>query len=157
MKKMILTLVLAMFTFVGGMAQDVFGKWKTIDDATGEAKSIVEIYKKDGKVFGKVVEILNPDKQDATCVDCPSYAKDKPIKGLVILRNLKKNKNEYDGGTILDPNTGKESGHRRSGRSDQDLPARVVRRGSRTRSRTRHDLDYVLPTRSAPTRAGRPD
>jgi len=108
MKKMILTLVLAMFTIVGGMAQDVFGKWKTIDDATGEAKSIVEIYKKDGKVFGKVVEILNPDKQDATCVDCPSYAKDKPIKGLVILRNLKKNKNEYDGGTILDPNTGKE-------------------------------------------------
>lgn len=108
MKKVILTLLLAMFTIVGGMAQDVFGKWKTIDDETGEAKSIVEIYEKGGKVYGKVVEILNPDKQDAVCVDCPGSAKGKPIKGLVILKDLKKNKDEYDGGTILDPNNGKE-------------------------------------------------
>lgn len=28
------------------VAQDIFGQWKTIDDETGEAKSIVEIYEK---------------------------------------------------------------------------------------------------------------
>ena len=32
------------------------GRWKTIDDATGKAKSVVEIYQaKDGRLAGKVV------------------------------------------------------------------------------------------------------
>ena len=58
---------------IGGVlqlfAQDtrVLGQWKTIDDATGEAKSIVEIYKRDGAVYGKIVAILNPDDRDKTC------------------------------------------------------------------------------------------
>ena len=41
-------------------AQDIFGKWKTVDDETGAHKSIVEIYEKKGKVFGRVIEILEP-------------------------------------------------------------------------------------------------
>jgi hypothetical protein len=36
----------------------VVGKWKTIDDQSGEEKSVVEIYEKSGKIFGKVLEIL---------------------------------------------------------------------------------------------------
>lgn len=90
-----------------GTAQDVFGKWKTIDDETGEAKSIVEIYQQNGKVYGKVIEILNPSKKNATCVDCPGDAKGKPILNLVILKDLKKDGKEYSGGTILDPSNGK--------------------------------------------------
>ena len=31
-------------------SQSIFGKWKTIDDETGEEKSVVEIYEKEGKV-----------------------------------------------------------------------------------------------------------
>lgn len=107
MKKAILTVLLIAFVAVTGSAQDVFGKWKTIDDETGEAKSIVEIYKKDGKVFGKVVEILNPAKKNATCDKCEGTDKGKPIQGLVILKDLKKDGSEYNGGTILDPNKGK--------------------------------------------------
>jgi uncharacterized protein YhfF len=42
----------------------VTGKWKTIDDQTGEAKSIIEIYEKGGKVYGKVVDILALLKKD---------------------------------------------------------------------------------------------
>jgi hypothetical protein len=30
----------------------VTGKWKTVDE-TGQAKSIVEIYEKSGKIYGK--------------------------------------------------------------------------------------------------------
>lgn len=39
------------------------GVWKTIDDETGEAKSHVEIYEKDGVLHGKVVKLLqkSPD------------------------------------------------------------------------------------------------
>ncbi len=102
-----LTIVFLVCAIFVGTAQDVTGKWKTIDDDTGEAKSIVEVYKQDGKIYGKVIEILNPAKKDAVCKDCPDEAKGKPILGLVILKGLKKDGDEYSGGTILDPNKGK--------------------------------------------------
>ena len=107
MKKIFFTLSIILFTAAAAVAQDVTGKWKTIDDETGEAKSIVEIYKKNGKVYGKVAEILNPARRDATCNDCPGDAKGKPILGLVILKNLEKDGDEYSGGTIMDPQNGK--------------------------------------------------
>lgn len=107
MKKTLLTLALIICAVLTGTAQDVLGKWKTIDDQTGDAKSIVEIYKHDGKIYGKVIEILDPTKQKAVCKDCPDEAKGKPILGLVILKGLEKDGNEYSGGTILDPNSGK--------------------------------------------------
>ena len=34
----------------------VFGKWATIDDETGEKKSVVEIYERNGKVYGELHE-----------------------------------------------------------------------------------------------------
>lgn len=107
MKKIMLTIAFLVCAIFVGAAQDVVGKWKTIDDETGEAKSIVEIYKQDGKIFGKVVEILNPSKKDVTCDKCPDEAKGKPVLGLVILKGLKKDGDEYSGGTILDPTSGK--------------------------------------------------
>jgi uncharacterized protein (DUF2147 family) len=88
-------------------AQDVFGKWKTIDDNSGKAKSIVEIYKKDGKVYGKVIEILNPERQNAKCDNCEGADKEKPILGMEIIRGLEKDDDEYNGGRILDPESGK--------------------------------------------------
>ncbi|RAV27865.1 DUF2147 domain-containing protein [Sinomicrobium soli] len=89
-------------------AQDVFGKWKTIDDETGQEKSIVEIYEQDGKVYGKVVEILNKDRLDARCDKCKGEKKDKSILNMVIIEGLEKDGDEYSGGIILDPNKGKE-------------------------------------------------
>ncbi|TRZ43635.1 DUF2147 domain-containing protein [Robertkochia solimangrovi] len=88
-------------------SQDIFGKWKTIDDETGEAKSIVELYKENGKVYGKVVEILNKAKKDNVCDKCEGAKKDKPILGMVIVEDLEQDGDEYEGGTILDPNKGK--------------------------------------------------
>nr|WP_224483633.1 DUF2147 domain-containing protein [Robertkochia sp. 3YJGBD-33] len=102
---------LAFFSFLtvtfSANAQSVYGKWKTIDDETGKEKSIVEIYEKDGEVYGKVVEILNKDRVDAVCDLCEGEKKDEPILGMVILEGLEKDGDEYEGGTILDPNKGK--------------------------------------------------
>lgn len=106
MKRITLSLFLLCFSTVL-FAQDVTGKWKTIDDNTGEAKSIVNIYKEDGKVYGKVVEILNEEKKDALCKDCSGEDKGKPIQGLVIIKGLEKDGDEYTDGKILDPSTGK--------------------------------------------------
>ena len=107
MKNVIATFVLTAFAALSMQAQAVTGKWKTIDDETGKAKSIVEISEKNGKLYGKVVEILT-DKKDAKCDKCPGADKGKPIKGLTIIKGLSKDGKEYSGGTITDPSSGKE-------------------------------------------------
>lgn len=107
MKKIFLTFSLIVLTVMTSVAQDVTGKWRTVDDETGKAKSVVEIYKENGKIYGKVIEIVDPSKRDATCTECPGDAKGKKIMGLVILKDLKKDGKEYNGGTIMDPNNGK--------------------------------------------------
>lgn len=107
MKNLIVAFVLSVVASLELQAQTVTGKWKTIDDETGKAKSIVEISEKNGKIYGKVVEILT-DKKDAKCDKCPGADKGKPIKGLTIIKGLKKDGSEYSGGTITDPGSGKE-------------------------------------------------
>lgn len=87
--------------------QSIFGKWKTIDDVTGKEKAIVEIFEIKGKVYAKIIDILNPEKKHHKCEKCENEDKNKPILGLTIIKGLKKNDDIYDGGTILDPNTGK--------------------------------------------------
>jgi uncharacterized protein (DUF2147 family) len=105
MKRTFFTLLFVMFA--GILSAQVTGKWKTIDDETGQAKSIVEIYEKDGKIYGKIVEILNPAKKEAKCTKCKGADKDKPILGLVIIKGLTKDDDEWTDGDILDPNKGK--------------------------------------------------
>ncbi|WHT38175.1 MULTISPECIES: DUF2147 domain-containing protein [Myroides] len=104
--------MLMLLFLLGGLmtmnAQSIVGKWKTFDDQTGDAKSIVEISEKGGKYHGKVIEILNPAKKDSKCEKCPGNDKGKPIEGLEIIKNLSKKGEEYTGGTIIDPQSGKE-------------------------------------------------
>ncbi|MFT4222017.1 DUF2147 domain-containing protein [Dysgonomonas sp.] len=103
--------ILFLFAFLSGSisiyAQSVIGKWKTFDDKTGDAKSIVEITEKDGKIYGKIIEILNPTKKNDKCTKCPDQDKDKPLQGLTIIKGLKKDGKEYSDGKILDPVSGK--------------------------------------------------
>src|SRR3546814_2729399 len=66
------------------------GTWKTIDDATGKAKSLVTIRDDDGTLHGKVVKLFNPFKPNPTCEKCEGKRKDQPIMGMEILWGLKK-------------------------------------------------------------------
>lgn len=95
---------------VSAMAADATGRWKTIDDKTGKVKSIVEISKAaNGSYSGKVVEVLYSERgPNPVCDKCSGSNKNKPVKGMTILWNLKADgANEWSGGTILDPANGK--------------------------------------------------
>ena len=113
MKSVLIGLVMLFaFSEVTEAAQTktVIGTWETIDDETGKAKSHVQIYKgSDGKLYGKIVKILDPNKQNAKCSECDDDdpRKNKPVMGMVIVKDLVKDGDEYDDGTILDPNNGK--------------------------------------------------
>ena len=98
-----LFLVVAHFCY----SQSVIGKWKTVDDESGKEKSIVEIYEKDGKIYGKIIEILEAEHRSKKCTLCEGSDKNKPILGMTFIKGLTKDGNEYNGGKILDPKNGK--------------------------------------------------
>ena len=106
-KQLLYSLILVITGLFSGQSQTAVGKWKTIDDESGKAKSVVEIYESNGKIYGKVIEIFDKTKENKVCEACEGAKKDKPIKGLVILEGLSKKGSNWEGGTILDPNSGK--------------------------------------------------
>lgn len=95
---------------MASVAQDgPAGRWKTIDDETGKARSIVEIAQAaDGSLSGRVVEVLQSDRgPNPTCDKCSGERKDQPIQGMTILWDLKPKGSAWEGGTILDPANGR--------------------------------------------------
>ncbi len=85
------------------------GRWKTIDDETGRAKSIVEITEHaNGVLAGRVVEILQSDRgPDPICDKCKDDRKGRPIKGMEIIRGMKPDGERWSGGSILKPDEGR--------------------------------------------------
>jgi uncharacterized protein (DUF2147 family) len=95
---------------VAGALESPVGKWKTVDEKTGKVVSQVEIYDQGGKLFGKITGLSEPNKENGepkTCSKCTGADKDKPIVGLVIIRDLSPGDSSYKGGTIIDPDDGK--------------------------------------------------
>ena len=91
-------------------ADSPVGKWTTIDEKSGKVVSEVELYDEGGKLFGKIVGLTDPNNaqgQPKKCTACTGEDKDKPIVGLVIIRDLAASDGRYKGGTILDPEDGK--------------------------------------------------
>lgn len=107
MKKLIAFALL--FAATLSQAQTVFGKWKTIDDATGKPKSIVEIYEQNGKAYGKVLQLFREpsEVQNPICDHCEDDRKNQPIIGMTIIRDMELKDGFYKEGSICDPKTGK--------------------------------------------------
>ena len=105
MKRLIYIFLLAPIMCLG---QDIFGTWRTIDDETGEAKSTVKIYEENGIVYGKIIDIYNEADKNALCTKCVGEEHNKPVIGLVIIKDMIKNGENYTNGTIFDPERGKK-------------------------------------------------
>lgn len=107
------TILSALFLIIGmtAMAQSVVGTWMTIDDETKKKKSLVKIYKKDGKLYGKVIKLYRTpeEDQDPSCTKCEDDRKGKKIIGMEVIRGLSYDSEDkiWEKGTILDPKKGK--------------------------------------------------
>lgn len=89
-------------------APSPYGNWKTIDDKTGQVKSIVKISGTPSYLSATVVK-LYPGAM-TICSACNGNLKNKPILGMTVMYGLKQNPSnlsEWSGGTIFDPKTGK--------------------------------------------------
>lgn len=100
--------ILLTLTCINSFAASVQGYWKTIDDKTGQPKSIVKISGSSGNLTGYVTK-LYPGALEI-CSACKGRLQGKPIKGMAVLWGFKQdssNPNYWYGGTIMDPKTGK--------------------------------------------------
>ena len=87
----------------------IIGTWQTIDDESGQPKSVVEVFEKNGTLSGQVVEIhLQPwEGNDPVCIKCPDDLKNEKVVGMAILSDFHKNDNgKWAGGKIMDPSNG---------------------------------------------------
>jgi uncharacterized protein (DUF2147 family) len=103
-------LVLAVVGATTAMANSPVGQWHSIDDSTGELKSMVVITEQQGVMRGRVEKILRKDADlNAKCEKCSDDRKNLPIVGIEIIRGAKKaqGKNVWEGGEILDPENGR--------------------------------------------------
>jgi len=91
------------------VANSPVGLWKNIDDVTGKPKALIRITETDGVLTGKIERLFREpgEEQNPKCTECEGANKDQPILGMTILVGLKKDGDEYDDGTILDPKNGK--------------------------------------------------
>lgn len=95
---------MAICSLVAQAGSDVIGLWTTIDDETKEAKSVVQVYEYQGKVYGRVVELLKDKNAKAKIKGNPA------ILGMDIIWDLEKEGETYSGGKVLDPQKGKVYG-----------------------------------------------
>ncbi len=105
-----LSLSILLMITIGAHSQ-ISGRWTTIDDNSGQPRSVVEITERAGKYFGKIITIYprQDEDPDPVCFQCgtedPRF--NQKIIGMEILKDLMKAGNEFGNGHILDPENGK--------------------------------------------------
>jgi len=103
-------LMLSCFMTPFAIANSPVGQWHTLDEKTGELKSMVIIFEQQGVMKGRVEKVLRKDADPAAkCDKCSDDRKNQPVVGLEIIRGAKKasGKNVWEDGEILDPENGK--------------------------------------------------
>lgn len=74
-------------------AQDITGQWQSICDESGKAISVVELYIQDGKLYGKIVKILDIN-EDSTAVSS-TIEDEQNLVGMVIIDGLSNTDNVW--------------------------------------------------------------
>ena len=105
MKTVFLSLALMVAAVVSAQVP-FLGEWVTVDDASGEKKSVVNIYQADnGMYYGQIVTLF--EDPNALCTECKDADHNQPIVGLTIVRDMQLVDGELRGGKVLDPENGK--------------------------------------------------
>lgn len=110
-----LTLLILCFAALRGLAwaddtkASPVGYWKTIDDKTGQARSIIKIVEVNREFRGRIVKLLAPPKDDPDpiCKKCTGDKKNKPVRGLEFLWGFKLETKGWSDGFVLDPEEGR--------------------------------------------------
>ena len=87
----------------------VAGLWQQMDGQTHQPSATIALTEEKGVVQG-VILTLYPgadEPADPRCARCAGADKNAPVKGMRIVRDMRCTASACDGGTILDPESGK--------------------------------------------------
>ena len=87
----------------------LLGRWRMLDDSTGNPKASILIYESRGGIEGKIDKLLQEgaEKANPRCEKCEGALKNQAFLGLVILSGLSQSAPDKWRGRILDPENGK--------------------------------------------------
>lgn len=95
-------------SLVFAVSQSPVGRWVTIDEKTGAKRAVVAITESKGLLSGVIDKVYPKPGDTGICELCPGEFKGKKIQGLRFMWGLKSDgENEWSGGSILDPKSGK--------------------------------------------------
>jgi uncharacterized protein (DUF2147 family) len=82
------------------------GLWK---NAEPNKVTMIRTYEEGGQLQGKVEKVLKNDAEDkdAKCAKCKDENKDKPMAGLRLIWDMRKDGDKWTGGKLLDPESGR--------------------------------------------------
>jgi uncharacterized protein (DUF2147 family) len=87
--------------------QNAVGHWQVMNsDGTPGGK--VDTYLENGKLFGRVTEVRPGRTPKDVCDKCPGDLKNQVILGMVNMRDFHPEGDDWVGGTVVDPENGKE-------------------------------------------------
>jgi uncharacterized protein (DUF2147 family) len=87
--------------------RNAIGRWQVIGN-NGKPGGQVETYLENGKLFGRVTQVRPGRTPADVCDKCSGEYKNKPILGMVILRDFHAEGDDWVDGTAVDPENGKE-------------------------------------------------
>lgn len=87
------------------------GLWQEYDDDTGKLAALIRIESEPDGSYSGIIEKVFPttgDVAETRCVHCTGDLHNRPLLGMRILSGMKrKDKLNYEGGEVLDPDDGK--------------------------------------------------
>lgn len=113
MKKLLFLSMFCLFSFhFPSHAEEIVNFWKTVDEKTHQAQSIIAIYPYEGKYFGRIILTFDDDGKSKDTIyhpvdKAPGVVGNPYYSGLDIIWNLEKEGDKYTNGKILDPQKGK--------------------------------------------------
>lgn len=96
-------------------ARSPVGEWHTFGDGGGKPRSAIRITEAGGVYTGRIVRSLVPGEDpDKICTKCTDQRRDQRLNGMAFLTGMRKAESgsggehggAYDGGEILDPDSG---------------------------------------------------
>ena len=87
--------------------QNAVGHWQVVN-GDGSLAGRVETYVENGKLFGRVTQVRPGRTPQDVCDKCSGEFKNKLILGMVNMRNFHPDGDDWVGGTVVDPENGKE-------------------------------------------------
>lgn len=81
------------------------GNWITVQD--GKPIAVVKLEERGDRLFGTVVRLVDPRLRDPRCHRCEGARRGMPILGMQVIWGLERDGDEWSGGYVLDPTSGK--------------------------------------------------